>query len=41
MNVNNNGCFNSWLTPQDAKNAGALPADWMTAPVESTGRGNA
>jgi hypothetical protein len=40
MNVNNHGCFNSWLTPQDAKNAGALPADWMTAPVESTGRGN-
>ena len=40
MNVNNHGCFNSWLTAQDAKNAGALPDNWMTAPVESTGRGN-
>tara|TARA_B110000046_G_C12824820_1_gene326955 strand:- start:9 stop:134 length:126 start_codon:yes stop_codon:yes gene_type:complete len=40
MNVNNHGCFASWLTPADAMNAGALPDNWMTAPQESGGRGN-
>ena len=41
MNINHQGCDTNYLTAQDAKNAGALPADWMAAPVESTGRGNA
>ena len=38
MNLNHTGCDINWLSAAEAKAAGALPSDWMTAPVESEGR---